>query len=270
MNTLKCAAILLMLAAGIVGCSKDDPADFCSLCREGKFDKTLPMINAIIDSLETVGFPDWNDRERIGMLVFEIQTKFPCIFEALIFGVSSNIVSEIDGVNNPYASEISIEFGKYSGIPKKILQISMKAPLRSIGYVEFDNPTGSNSDPDPAKAILGKWEIIAYGNYEDRLINGNWLPNEYLEFLPNGIRRQYSPYFADNRGFYWVRPYSIDKDFIVSHLIGLDFKIYDSECMKYSFFDEDKLKVETCVFVPPEPWMGPSVANIFIYQRKNN
>ena len=70
-----------------------------------------------------------------------------------------------------------------------------------------------NNDPDPAKAILGKWELIGYGGfYSQWKIIANDPGGSYVEFLSNGTARTYNP---DKKDFFYYRTYKIDKNFII-------------------------------------------------------
>jgi hypothetical protein len=61
-----------------------------------------------------------------------------------------------------------------------------------------------NIETDPTIAILGKWEVIEYGNWPDmRSIED---PTGYKEFLPDSILREYDY----QTGEYFYKKYWID------------------------------------------------------------
>ena len=50
-------------------------------------------------------------------------------------------------------------------------------------------------------------------------------------------------------------------------VIRWDYTTLDPDCYKYSFFEEDKLKLERCVPYPPSGWYDSFSINISVYQR---
>ena len=278
---------VMMLA--FVSCDKeDDAADFCTLCREGKFDETLRTVNDTLDDLlaDTDGL---YDAEKLSIITNSLM-QYPCIRKASVFGINSNISPEIhrfipipveneDGTPtgaNMYLSEIVIEFddymfknnnNKFYSLPDKILQISMQEPWEVDGFIDFNYKTYSNSNSDPAKAILGKWEKIACGfnGKIDSDCKNFRPPGSYLEFLPNGTWRYYHPI----GGNFMLGIYTVGKSSIVAYQVFTNCIVSYGQCETYRFFNKDKLEFKSCVPVWENDFYDDIKPNYNIYQRKN-
>ncbi len=93
-------------------------------------------------------------------------------------------------------------------------------------------------NPDPSKAILGKWECIEYGDQ-------NRTPWGYYEFLPDSIYMLYN-YQSDD--YYFQEKYWLNDSLL---FIG-EFRKPDGELIfssyKYTFLNSNKLKLELQAF----------------------
>jgi hypothetical protein len=102
---------------------------------------------------------------------------------------------------------------------------------------------------DPAKAILGKWEIIEMGNWP--IMDPIKEPSAYKEYLPDSILREYEY----KTGNIFVKKYWIDSLFHES--IGNGQLVFE---YKYEFYD-DKLRLDVTNFL--------MLYNTSIYKRIN-
>ena len=99
--------------------------------------------------------------------------------------------------------------------------------------------TGCKKDKletDPAKAILGKWEIIEMGNWP--IMDPITEPSAYKEYLPDSILREYEY----KTGNIFVKKYWIDS--LLHESIGNGQLLFE---YKYEFYD-NKLRLDVTNF----------------------
>ena len=146
-----------------------------------------------------------------------------------------------------------------------------------VGYDERYLPADPNMS-DQAKAILGKWRMIAT-DFCDGSGRIDYFPNalDYLtlEFFPNGSYRFHyymNMNYPNNSFITGIGTYCIDQEHLRQESVSRwDYQIFPSEydCYKYSFYDEDKLKWERCIPYPQGGWYDECNLNIFIFQQIN-
>jgi len=252
-------------------CEKEDTEDFCLSCNE-----MLPVINETLDYLNA-DTDDRSDESKLKSLAGSL-LSIPAVRTAYVYGIESNVGSKINSASrpsnygytlidfNPFVSEIAIEFEDRK-IPQKILQISMQEPWEVDGFIDFNYKTYSNSNSDPAKAILGKWGKIACGfnGKIDSDCKNFRPPGSYLEFLPNGTWRYYHPIGGD----FMLGFYTVGKSSIVAYQVFTNCIVSYGQCETYRFFNKDKLEFKSCVPVWENDFYDDIKPNYYIYQRKN-
>jgi hypothetical protein len=172
------------------------------------------------------------------------------------------IVSVPDGVNNPFGHEFELYFKD----KRYTLYFSAAKPYRIVDYFEQPNLPVVPDMSDPAKAILGTWKQIAadgyWGNEKLFYFPDDWSEYVTIEFFRNGSYRTYfiRPY-PNGKSLFRVGTYYINQEFLRQEFVNPhDYHISPSEgdeyegCYKYSFFEEDKLKLERCVPYPQSDW----------------
>ena len=259
MKIFKYAAIVLALATGLAGCDKNEH----TLCDEKDIGGAVAIMNEYL-----AGQPkDWDFNEKIDDLG-EWLKKYPCCYGGINqYCESCVIVSVPDGVNNPFGHEFHINFKN----KKYVLYFSAKEPFGIVDYVDYDErylPADPNIS-DPTKAIMGTWKLIAMDDKNDptiRPVNGR---NFYttMEFLSNGSYRTFVNYdhlvssILTNVGLF-----RMEQEFLIQEIISSYYIDTMEECYKYSFFDEDKLRLERCVPWMPD-WYDDMRFNTVIFQR---
>lgn len=81
-----------------------------------------------------------------------------------------------------------------------LLLLPLSIALFGAGCEKDDEPP----ETDPAKIILGKWELVEMGNYPDMKPVDK--PSGYKEYLPDSVLREYSY----KTGNFYYRTYWID------------------------------------------------------------
>ena len=123
----------------------------------------------------------------------------------------------------------------------------------------------SDDDFDKTEAILGKWEIIAYGMTDEQMRGRDW--GVYWEFFPDGSVRTFMPgYFPaeDSDGlFIGIGTYTIDKDFLVRKYYDEDGNCWAEERFRYEF-KENQLKLTRDPMDIPNWFEGENVPYILI------
>jgi hypothetical protein len=110
-------------------------------------------------------------------------------------------------------------------------------------------------ETNPAKAILGKWELIEMGNWPDMEPITN--PGGYKEFLPDSILREYD-YETDE---YYYKKYWIDT-LLYECITREDGVQLVSPRYNYQFFDDNnKLRLDYKDIA--------AIFNTFIFKRIN-
>jgi hypothetical protein len=108
---------------------------------------------------------------------------------------------------------------------------------------------------DPAKAILGKWEIYQMHGLEYVITN----PPEYIEYLPDSLIRRYD--YETKEVSYLDEKYWIDSILLYRSGIPTDNTPY---LMEYGYeFYEDKMKLYPFPFSGNHYYINPTV----IYKR---
>jgi len=130
-------------------------------------------------------------------------------------------------------------------------------------------------DPSARKAILGKWELIAYGETEDDMCEQR-SDGSYTEFLSDGTLRIWDPNFfsmyGEQGGFNWKGTYKIYSDSLVCSVSPSDNnRVRTESSQKYSF-SGDTLYLIDLHYSPPSgdvinTWMHSPP--YLIYKRKN-
>ena len=250
MKIIKYITVAIALVTIMAGCDKNNE----TLCDARDIDDIVLKINEYLASQ-----PDSLDiDERLN----DLQTWLvpnTCIYNPRKACQACMVVSVEDGGSDPLGHEFRMAFrGK-----EYALYVSAKEPFRIVDYADLSATEPNMSDP--AKAIFGKWKLIAM--YD---ANGYWYDMYWYnikEFFSNGSYRVYyydgvqSPLYPpllSNIGIY-----QIDQESLIEESVRfLDL----TECYKYSFFDEDKLKLERCIPHQPD-WIDNMKVNITIYQR---
>ncbi len=88
------------------------------------------------------------------------------------------------------------------------------------------------NETDPAKVILGKWEITEIGNWPNMEavdVNG-----EYVKYLTDSIKIEYSPDFGSMQKNYWI-------DTLLHECIYVqaEHKCFSTGQFKYEFYDKN-------------------------------
>jgi len=109
-------------------------------------------------------------------------------------------------------------------------------------------------ETDPAKAILGKWEICEMGNWPD--LDPITRATGCVEYLPDSLLREYDY----ETGRYFYKKYQIDT--LLYEYIPREDGFYLTIQYKYQFFDNDnKLRLD---YKDIE-----AIYNTFIFKRIN-
>ena len=127
-----------------------------------------------------------------------------------------------------------------------ILKISLLFLFFSLLGAGCEKDNHYFPDPDPSKAILGKWKVIQMGSepIENSL--------EYKEFLQDSILREY-----DEKG-----KLSFTKKYWIDSLLHIGISREDGFLLTFEYeyqFHEDKLTLEYYNFI--------ATYNTFIYKR---
>lgn len=106
---------------------------------------------------------------------------------------------------------------------------------------------------DPAKAILGKWEIIEMGNWPDL---EPYPATGYIEYLPDSIVRvyEYEKHQFTSQRKYWI-------DTLLYEYITREDGFQLTIQYKYQFLDNNKLRLDYVDIA--------AIFNTFIYKRIN-
>lgn len=110
-----------------------------------------------------------------------------------------------------------------------------------------------NFDPDPGKAILGKWEVIenSYGPIS--------YPGAYEEYRPDSVLFNYNSENDTNYSKYWFEDSLLYKSHEYIIIEGYDTtKHIAVEPYKFDFITYNKLQLE---------FQNPAIVTMFIYKR---
>jgi len=106
-------------------------------------------------------------------------------------------------------------------------------------------------ETDPAKIILGKWEIVEMGNYPN--MESVDKPSGYKEYLPDSVLQEYDY----ETGSYFYKKYWIDT--LLNESIFYQGKQVFTLTFSYNFPDNNTLELET--------YNMPSIFNNEKYKR---
>lgn len=109
-----------------------------------------------------------------------------------------------------------------------------------------------NIEPDPAKAILGKWEVI-----EDSFGPVSY-PGGYKEFKPDSVLINYNSSGDTTYSKYWFVDSLLYKSHVYIDQITGDTILVDVQTYKYEFLTSNKLKLV---------WNVYAINPVHIYKR---
>ena len=244
MKSFKYIVITIAWAAAMAGCDKNDEA----LCDARDINIVVSLINKYLADPRD----DWGTDKTLNDLQIWLE-QCPCIQNPHLTCWECVIISVADSIINPLGYEYRMDYkGK-----EYALYVSAKKPFRIVDYTEL--PT---AEPD----IVGVWKLIGvvHADGDERWYNN---PNnsvyEVIEYFSNGSLRFYygsSPPLNFPQDLRYTGTYNIDQDFI-----DLESGPYWG-CHKYSFLEENRLKLDRCVPLMPG-WTDDVKINTFIYQR---
>ena len=146
--------------------------------------------------------------------------------------------------------------------PFKRLQKGAVAALCIISAVMLILAGSYSCKNDPAEAILGKWELIEQGTFENemRIVEPN---GEYTEYLSGGIFLTFIPF--EDRSYYSI--YRIDKKYIYHYHKNIAVCM----CYRYEITKDGHLKMtfERGDNIPIHMYPSMMYNKIELYQPKN-
>jgi hypothetical protein len=136
------------------------------------------------------------------------------------------------------------------------------------------------SEENARKAILGKWELVSYGEEEDCMVIAEGLQGSYTEYLPDGTLREFMlgnfPGMPESEpspagivgAFGPLCNYTIEE----SSLTVIRLSTGVSDCYKYKFYDNNKKLRLTRNPWYQKPKVGENtpyyfMTNIWIYKK---
>lgn len=132
---------------------------------------------------------------------------------------------------------------------QKILKLSMFILFVALTTTGCEK---ENIDPDPAKAILGKWEVI-----EDTFGPVSY-PGAYKEYLPDSVLINYNSEGDTTYSKYWLVDSLLYKSHVYIDQITGDTILVDVQQYKYEFLTYNKLKLV---------WQVYAINPVHIYKR---